>query len=86
VRRTYAYELDRKMSSQPSVKKSAGLTPVLGCSPRVGYVNVNGLDELKWKAYLKLLHTSLEFLFLAETWLSATVGILVIDASSPRAL
>lgn len=39
-----------------------------GRSPRVGYVNVNGLDGLKRKACLKLLHTFLDFLFLAEVW------------------
>lgn len=37
-------------------------------SVRVGYVNVNGLDQMKWTACLKLLHTSFDFLFLAETW------------------
>jgi len=29
---------------------------------------VNGLDQLKWTACLKLLHTSFDFLFLTETW------------------
>lgn len=37
-------------------------------SLRVGYVNINGLDQMKWAACLKLLHTSFDFLFLAETW------------------
>ena len=41
---------------------------MLGGSLRVGYVNVNGLDQMKWAACLKLLNTTFDFLFLAETW------------------
>ena len=37
-------------------------------SPRIGYVNVNGLDQMKWTSCLRLLHVSFDFLFLAETW------------------
>lgn len=51
-------------SSAGSAASARGGTP----SVRVGYVNVNGLDQLKWAACLKLLHTSFDFLFLAETW------------------
>lgn len=53
---------------QPSRKKSAGLVPSPERSPRIGYVNVNGLDQLKWESCLRLLHMSFDFLFLAETW------------------
>lgn len=34
----------------------------------MGYVNVNGLDQMKWATCLKLLNTTFDFLFLAETW------------------
>ena len=53
---------------QPSRKKSAGLVSSPERSPRIGYVNVNGLDQLKWESCLRLLHMSFDFLFLAETW------------------
>jgi hypothetical protein len=53
---------------QPSRKKFAGLVSSPERSPRIGYVNVNGLDQLKWESCLRLLHMSLDFLFLAETW------------------
>jgi hypothetical protein len=56
------------MSLQPSRKKSAGSVPSPERSPRIGYVNVNGLDQLKWASCLRLLYASFEFLFLAETW------------------
>lgn len=56
------------MSSQPSKRKSARSVPMSGRLLRVGYVNVNGLDQLKWASCLKLLHSSLDFLFLAKTW------------------
>jgi hypothetical protein len=53
---------------QPSRKKSAGLVPSPERSPRIGYVNFNGLEQLKWASCLRLLHASFDFLFLAETW------------------
>ena len=37
-------------------------------SLRVGYVNVQGLSARAWSAVCSLLDTSLDFLFLAETW------------------
>jgi hypothetical protein len=42
--------------------------PSLKRSPRIGFVNVNGLDQLKWTSCLRLLNASFDFLFLAETW------------------
>lgn len=53
---------------QPSREKSAGLGPSPKRSLRIGYVNVNGLDQLKWVSCLRILHVSFDFLFLAETW------------------
>ena len=53
---------------RPLRKKSAGLVSSPKRSLRIGYVNVNGLDQLKWESCLRLLHTSFDFLFLAETW------------------
>lgn len=35
---------------------------------RVGYVNVQGLSPDTWNAACSLLHTHLDYLFLAETW------------------
>ena len=54
------------MSLQPSRKKSAGLVSSPERSPRIGYVNVNGLYQLKWESCLRVLHMSFDFLFLAE--------------------
>jgi hypothetical protein len=44
------------------------LVPSPERSPRIGYVNVNGLDQLQWASCLKLLHVSFDSLLLAETW------------------
>lgn len=37
-------------------------------SLRVGYVNVNGLQEGPWRTLITLLHTTYDFLFVAEHW------------------
>ena len=42
--------------------------PSLERSPRIGFVDVNGLDQLNWRSCLRLLNASFDFLFLAETW------------------
>src|ERR1700712_3826847 len=69
-RKPSAHRRSKAKSPQHSSKSCAGSANVRRGTPsvRVGYVNVNGLDQLKWAACLKLLHTSFDFLFLAETW------------------
>jgi hypothetical protein len=48
--------------------KSKRPTPDARPAWRVGYVNINGLAEDKWECITKLLHSTFDFLFLAETW------------------
>jgi hypothetical protein len=35
---------------------------------RIGYVNVRGLSKASWQACLSLLNSSVDYLFMAETW------------------
>jgi hypothetical protein len=48
--------------------KSKRPTPDARPAWRVGYVNINGLADDKWECLTKLLHSTFDFLFLAETW------------------
>src|ERR1035438_949745 len=41
---------------------------MLGLSLRIGYINVQGLTNDKWKILVKLIHHSFDILFIAETW------------------
>ena len=58
----------RNESSHTSNMKSKRPTPNARPAWRVGYVNINGLADDKWDYITKLLHSSLDFLFVAETW------------------
>ena len=44
------------------------MSPRLGLRLRVGYVNINGLAVEKWEHVTKLLHSTFDLLFVAETW------------------
>jgi hypothetical protein len=48
--------------------KSKRPTPEVRPAWRVGYVNVNGLADDKWDCVTKVLHSTFDSLFLAETW------------------
>lgn len=48
--------------------RSAKGRPEASPALRVGYVNVNGLAVDKWNCVTRLLHSTFDFLFLAETW------------------